>query len=214
MNELNRVITVKGRAEVSVKPDTVLLSFDIKSQDRQYSKCIRELNCRLEKLRSEIESAGIDRENLKTTSFRVLADYEWIDDRKVFMGYVASHLAILELPFNKEKLNRVLNILGNSESRADINISFNVKHREELCHKALEKAVKNAHKKAQVLAKAAGVELGDLIKIEYGWAEVRIRSSSHSMPAVLLEETKQFYYDISPAEVKIEESVTMVWEIK
>lgn len=206
-----RTVTVKGSATVSVDPDMVVLSFEISAKERDYAECVDEANRRLNALRDDVQSVGIAREHLKTRFFDIAADYEKIKEHEVFKGYEASHRLALRLPMDKEKLNQVLNKITKGESRTHFYIGFDVSDKQAFQMEALIQAVQDARTKAEVLAQAAGADLGQLISIEHGWAEVRIRSSRH---AFLAEPAVQYDLDVQPDQVKIEDSATLVWAIE
>jgi len=80
----------------------------------------------------------------------------------------------IELPVSKELLNRTLRHIAHDHSGAQINLTFSVKDKESLRQRVLEEAVRTAKSHAGILASAAGIRLGKLQQIDYGWAEVRI----------------------------------------
>ena len=72
--------------------------------------------------------------------------------------------------------------------------------------------MQTAKTNAQTLAAAAGVTLGSLQQIDYGWAEVRIYEQDANLscpgPEALAAEA-----DIDPQDVKAEDTVTLVYEV-
>ena len=151
-----RMVRVQGRGYVSAEPDIVTLSFQVEVKAWEYAECLRELNERTEELRAGIESAGVDRKDLKTTSFRVGVDTKYSDGRHTFWGYEASHRLHIELSADKDLLNRVLRNIAQGQSGAEIHISFSVRDKEGLKKRAMEEAVVAAKKNAETLAKASG----------------------------------------------------------
>ncbi|MGB4482777.1 MAG: SIMPL domain-containing protein, partial [bacterium] len=73
-------------------------------------------------------------------------------------------------------------------------------------------AVKNAARKAEVLADAAGVKLGPIIRIDYTWSDIYIESNL-SIRAFMVSESAPDY-DFTPEDIEITETVTTVWEIE
>jgi uncharacterized protein YggE len=101
-------ITVKGRGYVSAQPDVVTLSFDIGTKARDYAECVDGLTGRTAALRQDLAAAGADCAELKTTDFSVNVAYRYDKSRYHFDGYSASHRMEIELPVDKDMLNRVL----------------------------------------------------------------------------------------------------------
>ena len=131
--------------------------------------------------------------------------------RYIFDGYEGTHRLHIELPIEKELINRVLSTIVKSRSGAEITISFSVKDKEPIKRKALKEALRVAKENAKALSDEAGVKLGKIFKIEYGWSEVRIREYSANM---ILESAPHYDFDIEPEELYAEDSVTIVYEIR
>ncbi len=207
-----RTIRVRGTAKASAVPDWVVISFDVNSYDYDYAKCMEQLANQTDNLRQELTAVGLGKDNLRTYRFEADTHYEHYDRRRVFKGYRASHDIRVEFPFDREFLNKVLNTLGKTASKATFNISFIVKDSEPLRQKAIAEAVKNCKEKALILSEAAGVTLGEILQINYSWSEVRFESS---MSLCAMESTMaESSYDITPEDVDISESVTTIWAIK
>jgi hypothetical protein len=207
-----RTIRVRGSAKISGSPDWVTISFDIESREYDYAECMEQLARQTESLHEELLTVGLEKESLKTTQFNIHTNFEWINKRNVCKGYLASHNLRVEFPFNKEYLNEVLKVLGRTQSQASFRISFEIKDPEPLRQQAIAEAVKNCRVKAKVLAEAAGVNLGELLQIDYSWSEVRFESRMElSSEMVLCESAPAF--DITPEDVDISDSVTVIWEV-
>lgn len=96
-----------------------------------------------------------------------------------------------------------------------------VKNPEKSKNELLANAVKDSMGKANVLADAAGVVIGDSVTIDYSWAEIDF--VSRPMNKMMLEaccmreqaETDGSYdIDIEPDDIDVSDSVTIVWSIK
>ncbi len=208
-----RTIRVRGSAKIAGSPDLVVITFDLESRQHDYEECMALLNQKTEHLRRELQKVGLKKESLKTLHFNINTNFEWVNKKNVFRGYKASHDLKVDFPYDKEYLNQVLHILGQSESEASFNISFQIKDPEPLRQQAIAAAVKNCRQKAEILAEAAGVTLGDLFQIDYSWAEVRFESRMQVCEAPMLSESPAAY-DIEPEDVDISDSVTAIWAIK
>ena len=209
-----RTIRVKGSAEVSAVPDLVVITFDLASKNYDYGKCLENLSFKTESLREELASIGLERDSLKTARFNIDTDFRWDRqrDRHIFQGYEAYHVMRVEFPFEKDYLNKVLHVLSRAESEASFRISFQVKDPEPLKQQAIAGAVKNSREKALVLAEAAVVSLGDIIQIDYSWSEVRFETDFEVCEAKATMSEPS--YDITPEDVDVSDSVTVIWEIK
>lgn len=212
-----RVLKVQGKARVNVEPDIVTISFEVEAKARGYADCIRKLNTRTEELRGNVVATGLALADLKTTSFSIRVDTRYEDGQHHFVGYRASHNLHIELPVDKELLNRVLRQIAQGHSGTEIRLAFSVKDKDGLRKRVLAEAVRTAKENAAALAAAAGITLGTLQQIDYGWAEVRIYDCEASMVGEAPPPCPPHDYyeaDIDPEDVGAEDSVTLVYEIE
>ena len=83
----------------------------------------------------------------------------------------------------------------------------------------LKNAVTDAKVKADVLSKASGVCLGEIVTIDYSWAEIDF--VSRPMDKLMLEECcirscepdEAYDIDINPDDIDVTDNVTVVWGI-
>ena len=83
--------------------------------------------------------------------------------------------------------------------------------RESACANAKAKA------KAEILTKASGVTLGELVSIDYNWGELHLYSPTrYEMEADCLMKISAAptAMDIEPDDIDVSDSVTFVWEIR
>jgi uncharacterized protein YggE len=78
----------------------------------------------------------------------------------------------------------------------------------------LIRATENARRKAEVLARASNVTLGDLISIDYNWGDLYLYSNTSYMMENNCLAFKTSAPDIEPDDIEVSDTVTFVWEIK
>jgi len=209
-----RIIKVQGKGTVSVPPDTVILSFEIASQAPVYADCLQDLNARTEGLRQAIKASSKKRTDLKTVAFDVRADTKTKNGQYLSISYRASHRLQIELPVDTQLLNLVLYEVAKGQSGAEIRLTFTVKDKDGLRNRVLTDAVKVAKANAVVLAEAAGLKLGKIQQIDYGWAEVRFYEHEANTISEAPSMTREYAADIDPADVRAEDNVTLVYAIE
>ncbi len=207
-----RLLKVQGKGYVTTEPDMVTLSFNVEAKVRDYEDCLRALNSRADDLRQSMSASGLARAQLKTSAFNVRVETQYKGGQHIFAGYSASHRMQIELPVDKELLNQVLRHIAHGHSGAKIELAFSVRDKDALRKKVLTQAVKTAKENAETLASAAGVKLGKLVQMDYGWAEVHIYDREASMMC----EAPMPYLDtdIEPEDVRVEDNVTLVYEME
>ena len=218
-----KTITVKGVGNISAKPDYITISMTVESMDRDYEKAMDGAARRIENLKAAAVSVGYEKEALKTTSFNVETRYENVKDRqgnykREFAGYACVYRLKLAFDFDSKQLAKVISAISGSEANPELSIAFTVKNPAKVSEELLISAAQNARAKAEILCKASGAELGQLISIDYNWGEVNIISrTSYEMEDCLMPLAamgKCCTPEIEPDDIDVSDTVAFTWEIK
>ena len=215
---MERTIRVTGKGKISVKPDTIRLNIEAEGTYKEYILSVKKSTEHTNLLRETISKAGLDPQNLKTVHFGIDTDYESYHDKngdyhRRFIGYKYTHNLYIQFPNDNEQLGKVLYQLANNEVNVEFSIKYTVKDVDALKNEMLGKAVEDSKIKAEVLAKAAGVSLGEIKTIDYSWGEIEIYSKP--MDGMRLAEPIETYdIDIEADDIDVEDTVSIVWEIK
>ena len=217
-----RTITVKGMGRVTTSPDYVVISMSLMAQDNDYEETMKLAAKKIEYLNASLEEIGFEKKSVKTTNFNVRTDYERVKDRNgnyksVFNGYICSHRLKVEFDFDTKRLAQTLYAISKCLAEPELSISFTVKDPSAVNKELLKSATINAKEKAQILCEASGVELGQLLSIDYNWGELNIVSHTDYM----LEEKFMAMpvggladIEIEPDDIDVSDTATFVWEIK
>ena len=218
---MDRTIRVTGKGKISVKPDTIRLKIEATGTYKEYSLSLRKSTEHTNLLREMISKAGLDSQNLKTTHFGIDTDYESYYDKngdyqRRFTGYKYTHNLYIQFPNDNEQLGRILYQLANNAVNVEFSIRHTVKDVDVVKNELLSKAVEDSKMKAGVLAKAAGVSLGEIKTIDYSWGELEIYSEpiDKMMLAKSMGEGEAYNLDIEADDIDVQDTVTIVWEIK
>ncbi|MEI6305736.1 MAG: SIMPL domain-containing protein, partial [Deltaproteobacteria bacterium] len=177
----NRTIRVQGKGSVSQAPDRIRIAFTVKDTNLDFAKAIEGSNERIDNIRAAAQKTGIDPKLLKTGHFDVSEATDYVNSRRVPIGFLATHVIQIELPIDKEILGKFLTAVIRSKSQPEVNLAFTVSNPEDLRQRVLTDAIGNAKRRAETIAAASGVNLGNIENIEYGYTEVRVSSADNSM---------------------------------
>ena len=200
-----RTITVKGTGNVSTRPDYIILSLNIEVLSETYDRAMSEAAERIERLQGAAVRVGYRKEDLKTTSFDVQTRYENVKDRqgnykREFAGYACSYRLKLAFDFDSKQL------------------AFTVKNPARVCEELLINATENARAKAEILCKASGSTLGQLLNIDYNWGELNVfsRTSYDVEDCIqpLMAMSKCAAPEIEPVDIDVTDTVAFTWEIQ
>lgn len=219
---MERTIRIKGTGKASVKPDRIVCSIKLSGLDSDYEKAVKRSADESEQVRESIASAGLDLKDLKTSSFDVDTEYSYCKDKKrgtettVLEGYRYRHFMSIEFPNDNKILGKVLFVLSHCPAELVFSISYTVSDTESVKNRLLEKATADSRRKAEILAGAAGVKLGQILQIDYSWREMQISAELGGMQNYAKSVCVGDGYDIdfNADDIDVEDTVTIVWEIE
>ena len=215
---MERTIRVKGKGKISVKPDTIKIAITAESSYWNYDETIEQSARCTRILRDAMQNAGLDPKNLKTSYFLINTKYESYRDengdyKEKFAGYEYHHLTYIQFDNDNKILGKVLYELAHCDVEVNFDIKYTVKDKEKVKNDLLEKAVEDATTKANVLAKASGVKLKEILNIDYTWGEVKI-SSEPKIDWMMSKEESSYDIDIEAEDIDVQDTVTITWTIE
>ena len=218
---MGRNIRVTGKGKLSVKPDTICLAIEAEGVFPDYEKTIKESADQTKVLRESLEKSGLSGKELKTKHFSIQAEYESYRDKnddykRRFVGYKFEHHTEIRFPNDNKQLGRTLYELSQCSVEVEFTISYTVSNPEDVKNELLKKAVEDSKTKAEILAKSAGVNLGEIERIDYSWGELQIvsRPIDQFMGQPMLFEAEASYdIDIEADAIDVDDTVTIEWEL-
>jgi uncharacterized protein len=159
-------ITVTGTAEVRATPDRADLSFGVQTEGATAARALAANSAATARLIDALKDAGVDSKDLKTEHLDVSPQY---DSEKVpeARGYSASSmLSVRNQPIDRAA--RLADIGVGAGADTVSGPSLSVADRDAQYRRALESAFEDARAKAETLAAAAGVSLGEVSAIVEG----------------------------------------------
>ncbi|MBO4384199.1 MAG: SIMPL domain-containing protein [Clostridia bacterium] len=217
---MDRIITVRGAGKLSLSPDKTSVDFRLTSKSKDYFTAVKASEAQLSALAEALAPAGFEKDDVKTVHFGVSAEYESVRDngvyRNVFSGYAVSHSLRLEFPFDNDRLSAVLTAASRSLADPDMSVSFSVSDAASAEEELLKRAAKSARKRAETLAAASGVSLGELISVDYDSGGLSFESPTRleNRPLMLKSSMDTVDMSFSPEDVSLEKSAVFVWELK
>ena len=220
---MNRTITVKGVGSASVRPDYITISMTLESLRKDYNEAMEDAAQRIGKLQDVALGAGYEKEDLKTLSFNVDTRYENVQDRpgtykREFSGYAVVYRLKLAFDMDSKQLAKLLAAISESGAEPDLSIAFTVKDPAKVSEALLISATENARAKAEILCKASGNGLGQLLSIDYNWGELnvvsRTRYAMEDCVQPLMAKCSVNAVEIEPEDINVSDTVTFTWEIQ
>lgn len=219
-----KTIRVTGRGQVAVPPDRIRLNFSLEERKDTYQEAVKASKQSVDEMRNLFVKMGFDGKELKTESFKIETVFEWERNKKkesvrVFKGYEYTHSLKIEFDLDHELLGKILGGISRCDFHPEFRILYTVKDPDAVKNTLLEHAVKDSKAKAEILAKAVGLRLGEIVLIDYSWGEIELVNSTYGklLDSMKLSEAEDDYEDpmqLEPEDITASDTVTIVWEIK
>ena len=217
---MERTIKVTGKGKISVKPDRIRLYITQQASEKTYEKVIQESADKKRSINEVLKDIGFKNEDLKTLQFNVDTEYDEYRDndnhwRKTFKGYRYTHRMKLEFPADNMILSKVLGALMKCPAKPEFSIEYTIADPEASKNELLGNAVADSRAKAEVLTRAAGVKLKDILTIDYSWGEIDFAVRPMMLEArCMVEEGAGVNMDIEADDITVTDTVTVIWGIE
>ena len=155
--------------------------------------------------------------------FDVQTRYENVKDRqgnykREFAGYACSYRLKLAFDFDSKQLAKVISAVADCGAKPELSIAFTVRNPSAVSEKLLISATENARAKAEILCKASGSTLGQLLNIDYNWGELNVYSRTsyevEDCTQPLMSMSKCAAPEIEPVDIDVTDTVAFTWEIQ
>ena len=167
--ENGRVIQVSGSGVVSLAADTASIQIGVETRSDNVKDAQQKNANLMAAVLEAIKKAGVEEKDIMTSQFNVYSGYDYSSDvlgRETRTPYYEVNNSVTVIIHDLTAVGAVLDAAMEAGANTTYGISFSSTQANDAYQKALTRAVEDAMTKAQVLAAAAGVELGELIRID------------------------------------------------
>ena len=124
----------------------------------------------------------------------------------------------LAFDFDSKQLAKVISAIADCGAQPELSIAFTVKNPARVSEELLINATENARAKAEILCKASGSTLVQLLNIDYNWGELNVysRTSYEVEDCIqpLMAMSKCAAPEIEPDDIDVTDTVAFTWEIQ
>jgi uncharacterized protein YggE len=205
-------IIVNGEGKVIAVPDMAVVVLGVETRNASAAEATRENAELMNATIGALLAAGIAEKDIQTSQFSLTTNrdqnpYSTSDGKEPLpLEFIATNRVSVRLNDTQE-IGKVLDAAVSAGSNSIQSISFDLQDSQPQEDLALSRAVDDAQRKAQIVADAAGVQLGRILEISEGYGYTSSRNevafAYAAAPAT----------PISPGELEITASVTATYEI-
>jgi hypothetical protein len=193
-------ITVSGTGKVSTVPDQAGFTFGVENTGKTPGEASAANNRAMSKLVAALRDAGVPRADIQTVDLYVSPTYS---DSGAVTGYSAS--SSVSVTVSLDRAGAVVEAAENSGADNVSGPNLTKADSDKLYDNALRAAVADARSRAEVLAEAAGVDVGAVVSIQEG--------SEPSGPIAYDVAATPERASIEPGTQDVEATVTVTFEI-
>jgi len=200
-----RTVTVVGTAQTAVIPDLVKLTLSQTSQNSDASQAWALNNTNSVNLLKTLEDAGIAAEDVQTTKLSLYRNRDYLGNSQYSDWYYQVTHSLSVTVRQMDGLGNLLNNITAMDSEISINLSLDVSNKSDAYAQSLTSAVNDARAKAEIIAQAEGLTLGEAISISAAHSNVSVDTTT---------QTEDAYRSIAPGQDQIGTSVRVVYAIQ
>lgn len=159
-------ITVAGEGKATGKPDIAMITLGVSRLGATVDEARNGAAASLDAMIASMTANGIAKDDIQTQQFSISPEYEYSNNRQTLRGFRVTNIVTAKLR-DISKTSKVVDdavTAGGNDTQVQ-NIAFTIDKPEDLKKQAREAAVADAKARAETLASASGVSVGEPISI-------------------------------------------------
>ncbi|HXD45673.1 MAG TPA: SIMPL domain-containing protein [Pseudolabrys sp.] len=162
---MDKLVTVSGEATVAVAPDTAMIRIGVTSQGKSAREASDANAQKMSAVLAAIKASGVAGKDVQTSRLSLQPQYDTGKGGPArLLGFQVTNqltVRIHDIASMPNVLDKAIAAGANEMS----GIEFIVSEQSKLLDQARDEAIADAHRKAELYAKAAGVKLGPVVSI-------------------------------------------------
>jgi uncharacterized protein YggE len=202
-------ISVSGEGRVSADPDMAEIIIGVESRAPTAKEAASQNSEDMNEVMAVLEGMGIAEEDIQTVDYSIRAEMDYrADEGPRVVGYVVTNAVRVKVR-DLDLVGDLLDEVTEAGANNIYGITFTIEDPRPFQERAREMAVAEARSKAQQLAEAADVRLGDLLSL----SEYMVEGPVYVERAPMAEGMGGGAPPISPGQLEITIQVQMSYEI-
>lgn len=222
----NRTITVDGMGKISAKPDLARVSLSVVSTGATVKAVTEDGNKKMTAVIDQMKSLGVKAEDIQSTGYYLNPEYDYntpvVYDEKVgatvaktpkIIGYSLTQsvdVKVRDLTKTQDVIDKGTAVGANQIG----SLSFDLDDASNVKNQAREIAFKKAREKAEMMAKAAGVKLGNVVTFSEGSGGYPVPYANFAVKAMDAGMAESSAPSIEAGTQELNISVSVTYEIE
>ncbi len=205
------VVVTVGEGAIKRAPDRAWVTLAAESRAKTPAEAQKMNADAMNAVLQKVKGLGFPPEAIRTSGYDLEPEFDYANNRQTLRGYVARNRVEVRVD-EFAKLGELLDVAVGAGATSIGGIRFDVKDRAETEQTALQRAIADARSQADTAAKAAGLKVERIIRIE-------VNREAGAPPPRPMMATREAGFagaapPISPGELEIRVSVTMTAVIR
>ena len=209
-------LNVTGSGTVYVAADRVSASLGISINGEDLGELQNQANEKMNAICQALMDAGLDGSNISTNYLYISPRYDYSGETEQINGYSINNSLTITTD-DIDSIGTYIDAAFAAGANTFDSISFSVKDESQAQTKALELAVEDAQSKAQVIAAAAGRELGGILTISQGSEDEYSYYNSTAGSGMYMREASAMdgaATTVRAAQIRVNAQVQISYELK
>ena len=204
-------ITVNGSGTTLVNADYAMVTLGVVHMEEDVLKAQEKVNTAINSVRAALIESGISKEDINTDQVRISARYDYSGSIEKIIGYSASSDLVIRTN-DMENVGSVIDVAFEAGANTLDGIEFFCENTDAAREESLTFAVTDARKKAEIIAKAAGLEITGIESINESYSYTSESARNALFKNAVMEDSAAFGATVvQSAKLSVEASVTIVF---
>jgi uncharacterized protein len=202
-------VTASGSGKTMAAPDEASMTFGVTKQNTNAKKALSEASAVAKDITSALKKQGIAAEDIQTSNVSIYPQQTDQSGKVVITGYQAS-ISVTAKIKDIGTLGEIITAANEAGADTISGPSFTISEDSKYRAVAIDKAVADARKSAEAMAKAAGKSVGDVLSMSTANVTYPIPMSGGAYSA----KDAAASVPIEPGQLEVTADVTVVFELK
>lgn len=204
-------ITVSGSGITLVNADYAMVTLGVVHMEKDVLKAQEKVNSAINSIRAALIESGVKKEDINTDQVRISARYDYSGSIEKIVGYSASSYLVIRTN-DMENVGSVIDVAFESGANTLDGIEFFAEDTDGAREESLTFAVTDARKKAEIIAKAAGLEIKGIDSISESYSFTTESSRNAVFKNAVMEDSAAMGQTVvQSAKLSVEANVSIVF---
>ncbi len=204
-------ITVSGSGTTLVNADYAMVTLGVVHMEEDVLRAQEKVNTAINSIRAALIDSGIAKEDINTDQVRINARYDYSGSIEKIVGYSASSYLVIRTN-DMENVGSVIDVAFTAGANTLDGIEFFAEDTDAAREESLTFAVTDARKKAEIIAKAAGLAITGIETINESYSYTAESSRNAVFKNAVMEDSAAFGQTVvQSAKLSVQASITIVF---